>query len=46
MGTLIEDHSPDGSACDYLTHDRTRSHSYRWGKDVLGGFGDRKSQLC
>jgi hypothetical protein len=34
-GTVREDYSPDGNACDYLPHDAARSRAYRWSEDGL-----------
>ena len=45
-GTVREDYSADGNAWDYFTHDQSRSRTYRWGEDGLGGFSDDKQRLC
>ena len=45
-GTVREDYSADGNAWDYFPHDQARSRTYRWGEDGLGGFCDRKGELC
>ena len=45
-GTVREDYSDDGNAWDYFTHDQSRSRTYRWGEDGLGGLCDDKQQLC
>ena len=39
-GTVREDHSENGNAWDYLTHDQARSRAYRWGEDGLAGISD------
>jgi hypothetical protein len=41
-----EDYSPDGSAWDYLSHDKARSKAYRWGEDGIAGISDRYQLLC
>ena len=45
-GTVREDYSPDGNAWDYFTHDQSRSRTYRWGEDGIGGISDDKQRLC
>ena len=45
-GTVREDYSPSGDAWDFLTHDHSRSHTYRWGEDGLMGISDEQQQLC
>jgi hypothetical protein len=45
-GTVREDYSADGSAWDYFNHDQSRSRTYRWGEDGLGGISDDKQRLC
>ncbi len=45
-GTVREDYSPYGNAWDFLTHDHSRSHAYRWGEDGLLGISDDESRLC
>jgi len=45
-GTVREDYSPDGNAWDYFTHDQSRSRTYRWGEDGLGGISDDEQRLC
>src|SRR5687768_2477382 len=39
-GTVREDYSADGNAWGYLSHDQSRSRTYRWGEDGLGGISD------
>ena len=41
-GTVREDYSADGNAWDYFTHDQSRSRTYRWGEDGIGGLSDDK----
>ena len=45
-GTVREDYSADGNAWDYLTHDQSRSHAYRWGEDGIAGWCDEQQRLC
>ncbi len=45
-GTVREDHSADGNAWDYFSHDQSRSRTYRWGEDGLGGICDDRQRLC
>ena len=45
-GTVREDYSDDGNAWDYFSHDQSRSRTYRWGEDGLGGISDDKQRLC
>ena len=45
-GTVREDYSESGTAWEYFTHDQARSRAYRWGEDGLGGFCDRRGELC
>jgi hypothetical protein len=45
-GTVREDYSTDGNAWDYFSHDQSRSRTYRWGEDGLGGISDDKQRLC
>ncbi len=45
-GTVREDYSADGDAWNYTTHDMARSKAWRWGEDGIGGFSDKRQQLC
>ncbi|TPG71758.1 MGH1-like glycoside hydrolase domain-containing protein [Hymenobacter nivis] len=45
-GTVREDYSPNGSAWDYITHERARAYAYRWGEEGLGGISDDQQHLC
>ncbi len=45
-GTVREDYSADGNAWDYLTHDQSRSRTYRWGEDGIAGWCDDQQRLC
>src|SRR6201981_1531485 len=45
-GTVREDYSPNGDAWDFFSHDQSRSRTYRWGEDGLGGISDDKQGLC
>ena len=45
-GTVREDYSHDGSAWEFVTHEKSRSNAYRWGEDGIGGISDNKQKLC
>jgi hypothetical protein len=45
-GTVREAYSESGDAWNYFTHDQSRSRTYRWGEDGLGGLCDDKQRLC
>src|SRR3970282_32652 len=45
-GSVREDYSPGGPACDYFPHDPARSHAYRWNEDGLAGICDRHQRIC
>ncbi|MCG6868880.1 MAG: glucosidase [Gammaproteobacteria bacterium] len=45
-GTVREDYSANGTAWDYLPHDRARSRTYRWGEDGIAGLSDEHQRLC
>lgn len=45
-GTVREDYSEDGNAWNYFSHAQSRSRTYRWGEDGLGGLSDEKQRLC
>ncbi len=45
-GTVREDYSPEGDAWGYVTHDHSRSRSYRWGEDGMAGVSDDRQELC
>jgi len=45
-GTVREDYSQDGNAWAYFSHDQSRSRTYRWGEDGLGGICDDQQRLC
>ncbi len=45
-GTVREDYSENGDAWNYFTHDQSRSRTYRWGEDGLGGICDYNQRLC
>jgi hypothetical protein len=45
-GTVREDYSPYGNACEYLSHDHARSRAYRWNEDGLAGISDRRQMVC
>lgn len=45
-GTVREDYSAQGDAWDYISHEASRSRSYRWGEDGIAGISDDKQQLC
>jgi len=44
-GTVREDYSSNGDNWTYLTHDKARSQSYRWGEDGLLGITDRQCRI-
>ena len=44
-GTVREDYSEGGDACNYFTHDQARSRAYRWGEDGLAGVSDDQQRL-
>jgi len=44
-GTVREDYSADGDAWRFVTHDMSRSKTYRWGEDAIGGICDRYQLL-
>src|SRR5207249_12251977 len=45
-GTVREDYRPDGTAWEYVPHDRARARAYRWGEDGIGGISDRHQLIC
>jgi hypothetical protein len=45
-GTVREDYSADGDAWHFITHDRARSHAYRWSEDGLAAICDPRQLLC
>jgi hypothetical protein len=45
-GTVREDYSVYGNSWDYVTHDISRSRTYRWGEDGIGGISDNKQHVC
>ena len=45
-GTVREDYSPQGTACDSFPHDHARSRAYRWGEDGIAGISDNHGRLC
>src|SRR6516164_2941491 len=45
-GTVREDYSADGTACEYLPHDQARSKAYRWNEDGIAGICDRRQKIC
>ncbi len=45
-GTVREDYSANGNAWDSISHEDSRSRTYRWGEDGLAGISDDKQQLC
>ncbi len=45
-GTVREDYSSNGDAWNYVTHDQSRSKTYRWGEEGIGGICDTKQRLC
>jgi hypothetical protein len=45
-GTVREDHSENGDAWNYFSHDQARSRAYHWGEDGIAGISDEKQLLC
>ena len=45
-GTVREDYSAAGQAWQHVTHDHSRSLTYRWGEDGIAGFCDDEQWLC
>lgn len=45
-GTVREDYSPGGDAWGHFSHDQSRSRTYRWNEDGLGGICDEAQRLC
>jgi hypothetical protein len=39
-GTVREDYSVNGDACNFFTHDHARSRAYRWGEHGLARRGE------
>lgn len=44
-GTVREDYSAEGNSWTYLSHEKSRSQSYRWGEDGLLGITDRQCRI-
>jgi len=44
--TVREDYSESGDAWGYFPHEHSRSRTYRWGEDGLGGICDRHQLIC
>lgn len=45
-GTVREDYSPDGTAWEHVSHDHSRSKTYRWNEDGIAGISDRHQKIC
>ncbi|MBN2639276.1 MAG: hypothetical protein JXR65_09355 [Bacteroidales bacterium] len=45
-GTVREDYSEDGNVWEFTTYDKSRSYTYRWGEDGIGGISDKHQILC
>jgi len=45
-GTVREDYSANGDAWNYITHDMSRSKTYRWGEEGIAGISDNQQLLC
>lgn len=45
-GTVREDYSVYGDSWNYVSHDISRSRTYRWGEDGIGGISDNKQHIC
>ncbi len=44
--TVREDYSPSGNVWESVVHDHSRSKSYRWGEDGIGGFSNSDQRIC
>jgi len=44
--TVREDYTEEGNAWEALTHEQSRSKSYRWGEDGLGGICNEDQRIC
>ena len=44
-GTVREDYSSNGDSWTHLSHEKSRSQSYRWGEDGLLGITDRQCRV-
>ena len=44
--TVREDYSPNGDVWNYITHDISRSKTYRWGEDGIAGISDNSQRIC
>ncbi|MEQ8878894.1 MAG: glucosidase [Cyclobacteriaceae bacterium] len=44
--TVREDYSDHGNAWEGVIHDHSRSKSYRWGEDGIGGFSNSDQRIC
>lgn len=44
--TVREDYSPNGDAWNYITHENSRSKTYRWGEDGIAGISDNSQRIC
>ena len=44
--TVREDYSDHGNAWESVIHDHSRSKSYRWGEDGIGGFCNSDQRIC
>jgi hypothetical protein len=45
-GTVREDYSPYGTAWEFVSHDASRSKTYRWNEDGIAGICDRHQKIC
>src|SRR5208283_3584225 len=45
-GTVREDYSPYGTAWEFVSHDASRSKTYRWNEDGIAGLCDRRQKIC
>lgn len=45
-GAVREDYCESGDVWNNLTHDRTCSRTYRWGKDGIVGLSDSRQRFC
>lgn len=45
-GTVREDYSSNGDAWHFVSHDKARSNTFRWGEEAIAGFCDVSQILC
>lgn len=45
-GTVREDYSNNSDAWNYVTFDKSKSYTYRWGEDGIAGISDDFCNIC